>query len=427
MKWASRFFLIFLLVFALLTGIYFARTGVLPWFRLGGQAARPQEPPAQVDQVPLPVGPHATTVTGLPGSGSVLEALNNETVGLANKVLPSVVSITTTKVVREVRVTPRDLMSIFYGWLGGRATEDRQVKDRLVLGGFGSGVIVSADGLVVTNHHVIDGMQDVLLLLNDGRQLKANVLASDPVTDVAVLRVEAEGLVPLPLGDSDQVSVGEYVMAVGNPYGLHETVSLGNISAKGRADGTSTPDGENQAFLQTDAMINRGHSGGPLVNVKGELIGLNRAIFTDRPNEGWQGIAFAIPANTVKRSIERILKARTELDNNRWQRMGVRLKEDVPANIRNVLGLGERRGVLVEDVSENSKLYGLGGLKDNDFIVSVNGEPTTTTAELDAQVDKAAADGQLEMQVVRGKIPLAVKFLLEQPQDGEGKEADRQM
>lgn len=404
MKWASRFLVIFLLVFATLTGIYFARTGVLPWFRT--------TPPSTTQ---APVAPTTEpTVTGLPAApgfqGSVLEALNRETIGLAHKVLPSVVSITTTRMVREVRLTPRDLMSTFFGSLLGRE-QSAQVEDRLVLGGFGSGVIVSADGLVVTNHHVIDGMKDILLLLNDGRQLKATVLASDPNTDVAVLKVNAEGLIPLPIGDSDAVNVGEYVMAVGNPYGLHETVSMGNISAKGRADGSTAADGENQEFLQTDAMINRGHSGGPLVNVHGELIGLNRAIFTDRPNEGWQGIAFAIPANTVKKSIARILKMRSEVES----RLGVRLKEEVPRRTRDVLGLGERRGVLVETIAEGSSAQGLGGLRDNDFIYSANGKPTETKADLDEQVLKAAADGQdgLELRVLRGKVPLAVRLPLQ--------------
>ena len=383
----------------MLTGIYFARTGVMPWFH---------SEPSLVGPFPEPkvIGlPHAPVV-----QGSVLEALNQETVGLAKKVLPSVVSITTTRMIREVHMSQRDLWSIILRPFLGEP-QDAKVQDRLVLGGFGSGVIVSADGLVVTNHHVIDGMQDILLLLNDGRQLKATVLASDPETDVAVLKVDAEGLTPLPIGDSDAVNVGEFVMAVGNPYGLHETVSLGNISAKGRADGSTDTDGASQEFLQTDAMINRGHSGGPLVNVRGELIGLNRAIFTDRPNEGWQGIAFAIPANTVKKSIERILKAKTELES----RLGLRLKEEVSPNIRDVLGLGERRGVLVENVDENSRLHGLGGLKDNDFIYSVDGEPTESKADLDAQVAKAAADGRegLELRVLRGKIPLAVKLSLE--------------
>lgn len=464
MKWVSRFLIIFLTVFALLTGIYVARTGNVPWWQLG-----------RGNSVEVPAQALDPQVAGLPRGtegavqGSVLEALNRETVGLARKVLPSVVSITTTRVVREVHMSSMDWLATYLGF-----RREGQVKDRLVLGGFGSGVIVSADGLVVTNHHVIDGMQDILLLLNDGRQLKAEVLASDPETDVAVLKVNAAGLQPLTMGDSDSVQVGEYVMAVGNPYGLHETVSLGNISAKGRAERSAEPGAANMEFLQTDAMINRGHSGGPLVNVKGELIGLNRAIFTDRPNESWQGIAFAIPANTVKVALERILspvepEVGTEEDTSLvvpmepvvvtapdWRSnaasqatpasstkprvpgsgvpaaagpaipgqemgagsvsgpdgLGLSFRPAISPGDRQYLRLDDRPGLLLESVAQSS-MASL-SLRSNDFIFSANGVTMRTEAEFYAEVSKSLPFGRMQLELVRDGRPVALPLVLSQ-------------
>ena len=224
---------------------------------------------------------------------NVLAAMSRERVTLARAVVPSVVSIVTSRTVEQPDYQREPFYQFFHGkQMQGHTRTATQL---------GSGAIVSKEGHIVTNNHVIEGMDEIAVKLSDGRERTARLIGTDTDTDVAVLKIDADHLVPLPFGDSDQVEVGETVMAVGNPYGWEESVTQGIISAKGRRGSENVSD-----LFQIDAAINPGNSGGPLVNVRGELIGLNEAIFSR--SGGWQGVGFAIPSGAVRRVVDGILK-----------------------------------------------------------------------------------------------------------------------
>ena len=224
---------------------------------------------------------------------NVLAAMSRQRIALAQAVVPSVVSITTS---RSVPV-PEYQSDPFYQFFHRNQRQGKGPAEYQL----GSGAIVSKEGHIVTNNHVIEGMDEIEVELSDGRKRAARLIGADAETDIAVLKIDDKDVVPLPFGDSDGVEVGETVMAVGNPYGLEESVTQGIISAKNRPGN----EGGSELF-QIDAAINPGNSGGPLINVRGELIGINEAIFSR--SGGWQGVGFAIPAATVRRTMDGILR-----------------------------------------------------------------------------------------------------------------------
>ena len=225
---------------------------------------------------------------------NVLAAMSRQRIALAQAVVPSVVSVTTSKTVAVPEFQDDPFYQFFHRNLKPGSRERTQTQ-------LGSGAIVSKEGHIVTNNHVIEGMDEIEVELSDGRKRAARLIGTDADTDIAVLKIDEKDLVPLPFGNSDAVEVGETVMAIGNPYGLEESVTQGIISAKNR------PGNDNGSELfQIDAAINPGNSGGPLVNVRGELIGINEAIFSR--SGGWQGVGFAIPAAAVRRTMDGILR-----------------------------------------------------------------------------------------------------------------------
>jgi Trypsin-like serine proteases, typically periplasmic, contain C-terminal PDZ domain len=222
---------------------------------------------------------------------------------IVKEVLPSVVNISSSKVVKasddgmeQLQMDP--MFRQFFGQGGMEAPKDRREK------ALGSGVIVSPEGYILTNNHVVDGATDVKITLSDKREFKARVVGADPKTDIAVLKIDTSNVTPLTIGDSSKVEVGDVAIAVGDPFGVGQTVTKGIISAKGRG-GLGIEDYED--FLQTDAPINPGNSGGALVNDRGELIGINTAIIS-HGSGGSQGIGFAVPANLARQVMDQILK-----------------------------------------------------------------------------------------------------------------------
>lgn len=314
----------------------------------------------------------------LPG----LRGLEDEYTQLVDSVVPSVVSITTQTLIQERIPMVVDAFDLLFGPRHQRVVEHKAQ-------GLGSGVIVSAEGHVLTNEHVVAGMQEIRVQLTDGRIEPAELMGSDVVTDIALLKIK--GPVPaLPFGDSDRVRVGQPVFAVGNPFGLQETVTQGIVSAKGRAVQDSGVE-----FLQTDAAVNEGNSGGPLLNVRGEIVGINSAIYSKSKGGGWLGISFAIPSNVARDAMERILRE------GRVQRhtLGVAttsLKPSMAAQF----GLREPVGALITSVKPGSPAD-KAGLKRGDVIIGFNGRILPDPTGLRRALEGKAPGTRIQLNIVR--------------------------
>lgn len=284
-----------------------------------------------------------------------------------SRVTPAVVTVRAARRTREAQQFPFMDDPALRELFGDRFRQQQPRGEERVERGLGSGVIVSADGYILTNHHVVDGAQEIRVELNDGRTLPAKVVGSDAPSDLAVLKVEATDLPVLTLGDSDKARVGDVALAVGNPLGIGQTVTSGIISAKGRSTGLS--DGSFEDFIQTDAAINRGNSGGALVNASGELIGINSQIFS--PTGGNIGIGFAIPSNMAKDVMGQLIKTGSV----RRGMLGVNI-QPVTADLAASLGLNQSRGAIVSGVQAGGPAD-RAGLKRGDVITAFNGTPVT--------------------------------------------------
>jgi serine protease Do len=277
----------------------------------------------------------------------------------------------------------------------------RERKERSL----GSGVIVDANGLIITNNHVVSKADEIRVFLSDKHEFKAKLIGTDTKTDLAVLKVEAEGLHTIPWSDSDKLEVGEFVLAVGNPFGLTQTVTLGIVSAVGRA---SMGIAEYEDFIQTDAAINPGNSGGALVNARGELVGINTAIFSQ--SGGNMGIGFAVPSNMARSIMEQLVKTGKVVRG--W--LGVSI-QDLSPDLASQFGLSEAKGVLVSDVLDNSPAK-RAGLERGDVIVEYDGKPIENPTQLRNAVAQTTVGKKAVVKVLRGKGTRTVEVTIaEQP------------
>lgn len=291
-----------------------------------------------------------------PASTTVLA--QNSYADLVSRVSPAVVTVHSTERSRSNQQVPFLDDPVFREFFGDRLPQDQPRRVQ----GIASGVIVSPDGYILTNHHVVDGAIEIRVETTDRRSFSAKLIGSDRPSDLAVLKIEATGLPVLALGNSDRVRVGDVVLAVGNPLGIGQTVTSGIISAKGRSTGIS--DGSFEDFLQTDASINRGNSGGALVNTSGELIGVNSQILS--PSGGSIGIGFAIPSNMARAVMDQLIKT----GRVRRGMIGVTI-QDVTADLAANLNLGAARGAIVSSVQAGGPGE-QAGLKRGDVITAVN-------------------------------------------------------
>ena len=339
----------------------------------------------------------ATTASVDPKDVSALENLNRERRALVGSIIPSVVSIKTSKKVpvrRQYQLDPSDFFN----------RNPRQFRnpneEAMVQNSLGSGVVVTAEGHIITNNHVVDQVDEIEVQLSDGKTKKAKLIGADSVVDLAVLKIDEPGLKPLKFGDSDAVQAGDFVVAIGNPFGFEETVTDGIISSKGRPNRV---DGFGD-YLQTNAAINPGNSGGPLVNLRGEIIGINTAIISR--SGGSQGIGFAIPSNSVKTALESLLK------NGRIIRgyLGIQARPTQQ-------GVTETDGVIIDDVYPNTPASDA-KLQRDDVIKKFNGHTVRNITELRSLVSQVELNKKVEMEVVRGGNTMKVTAeIKEQPAD----------
>ncbi|MGY8955927.1 MAG: DegQ family serine endoprotease [Alphaproteobacteria bacterium] len=291
---------------------------------------------------------------------------------LAEKLLPSVVNISSTQVVREDRgpQAPQLPEGSPFGDSFREFFNRNQGAPRRATS-LGSGFIISTDGLVVTNNHVIDGADEITVTLSDDTQHRAELVGRDPKTDLALLRIDADRVLPaVPFGDSTKSRVGDWVVAIGNPFGLGGTVTAGIISARQR----DINQGPYDSFIQTDASINRGNSGGPMFNMDGEVIGVNTAIFS--PTGGSVGVGFSVPSSIVSRVISQL----QQFGQTRRGWLGVRI-QTVTDEIAESIGLDGTRGALVSSVTDKGPAEA-GGIKAGDVILSFDSKPVDSMREL---------------------------------------------
>ena len=338
------------------------------------------------------------TLTGLPALAALPAAVDGTPLPtlapMLERVTPAVVNIATRDRVRQ-RENPLLSDPFFRRFFDLPAPQRRRPSQSL-----GSGVIIDADqGYVITNHHVIAKAQTITVTLRDGRELPATLVGSDPEADVAVVQVEADGLSAVALADSDRLRVGDFVVAIGNPFGLGQTVTSGIVSALGRS-GLGIEGYED--FIQTDASINPGNSGGALVNLNGELIGINTAILA--PSGGNVGIGFAIPANMVSELVEQLVQH----GEVRRGQLGIAL-QDLTPQLAEAFGLDQRRGAVVSQVIADSPAE-RAGLHPGDVIVAVNGKPLRGASQLRNAVGLHRIGEVIELGIVRDGRPRTLRL-----------------
>jgi serine protease Do len=375
-----------------------------------------QEPAAAATS-PTPAPSRSNGANGTGSSGLPAPALPVDDqlfVRMAEAATPAVVNISTSRVIKgrqggsqQNPLFEDPFFRRFFGDDFFRQFETPQSRREQSLG---SGVIVDPNGYIVTNNHVIAQADEIKVLLSDKREFAGKVVGTDPKTDVAVIKIDATNLPTIPWGDSGQLRVGEYVLAIGNPFGLNQTVTMGIISAVGRAN-VGIADYED--FIQTDAAINPGNSGGALVNSRGELLGVNTAIFSR--SGGYMGIGFAVPSNMVRLVMTSLIKEGKVTRG--W--LGVSIQE-VSSELAKQFGLKEARGALVSDVLKETPAD-RAGLKRGDVVVKYNGHDVTNAGQLRNLVAETPVGRQVAVVVIREKRDkeLTVK-IEEQPKEVAG-------
>ena len=347
---------------------------------------------------------------------AALNAVDAQPVDLtmaAENSVNAVVHIKSTQESKKQTVTVRDPFYEFFGdMFGNHGGRQRQIETPEKVG-FGSGVIISKDGYIVTNNHVIDNADIISVKLNDGREFKGRIIGADASTDLALVKIEGEDLPTIPVGDSDQLKIGEWVLAVGNPFNMTSTVTAGIVSAKARSLGVYNQGVE--SFIQTDAAINQGNSGGALVNAKGELVGINSVLYS--PTGSYSGCGFAIPTSIMTKVIADLKQFGTvqrawlgisgrPLDND-GQTMDAEMKKKAEE-------LGATEGVWVGEIVENSSASGV--LEVDDVIIGIGGKHVKNFAGLQEELAKHRPGDKVKVKILRDKKEKTVEMVLKNKQ-----------
>jgi serine protease Do len=309
---------------------------------------------------------------------------------VVKRALPAVVNISSSKVVRSPNAMGPEMEPFFRQFFGdesGGRSVPRERREQSL----GSGVIVSPEGYILTNNHVVEGATDVLVTLSDKRDFKARVVGTDPKTDIAVLKIDGGSFTPIVIGDSSKLQVGDYALAIGNPFGVGQTVTMGIVSATRR---TNLGIEEYEDFIQTDAPINPGNSGGALVNDRGELMGINTAILS-HGSGGNQGIGFAVPVNLARSVMDQLIR------HGKVTRayLGI-VPQDVTPSIARAFGQRSTSGALVGDIGPDSPAERAGLLK-GDIITELNGQPVNDSNQLRMSVSMMQPDASVNLKVLR--------------------------
>ncbi len=350
-----------------------------------------------------------------------LSAVNAQPVDLtqaAESSVHAVVHIRATELskTRTVQMQP-DIFDFFFG--DGRG-QQRQIQTQPRVG-FGSGVIISKDGYIVTNNHVVEGADEITVKLNDERELKGRVIGTDPDTDLALLKIEGDDFPTIPVGNSDNLKVGEWVLAVGNPFNLNSTVTAGIVSAKARSIGTPSADGQAasiQSFIQTDAAINQGNSGGALVNAAGELVGINAMLYS--PTGAYSGYGFAIPTNMMMKVVSDL----KQYGAVQRARLGIRggdfttdlqMSDEVVKQMEKQMEeLGVKEGIFVAKVEDGGSAAGI--LQENDVIIKMDGKKLHKFSDLQEALSKYRPGDKVKLTIVRDKKEKEVTITLKNAQ-----------
>ena len=325
----------------------------------------------------------------------------------------AVVHIKSTQESKTQTVTVRDPFYEFFGdMFGNRGGQQRQVQTPEKVG-FGSGVIISKDGYIVTNNHVIDHADIISVKLNDGREFKGRIIGTDPSTDLALVKIEGDDLPTIPVGDSDQLKIGEWVLAVGNPFNMTSTVTAGIVSAKARSLGVYNNGVE--SFIQTDAAINQGNSGGALVNARGELVGINSVLYS--PTGSYSGYGFAIPTSIMTKVVSdlkqfgAVQRAMLGIKGTPIDDDGQLMDEKTKQQVKD---LGATEGVWVREVVEGGSAAGI--LQENDVIIGIDGKRVKNFAGLQEALAKHRPGDKVSVKVIRDKKEKNLEMLLKNEQ-----------
>ncbi len=357
------------LFFALATSILGLTVGLLAADKAVDKAA-PKAPPVKKPTLKIDASPIGEVKGLVTSYADALEAIR-----------PAVVSVYSSKIVRQQ--VPEFLRQF--------GAQGREQKQR----GLGSGVIISADGFIITNNHVVEEADELKVLLNDEREFTAKVIGTDPKTDVAVIKIEAENLPAATLADSAKLRVGDVVFAIGNPLGVGQTVTMGIISATGRKVGILDEVGGYEDFIQTDAAINQGNSGGALIDARGRLVGINSAIIST--SQGNIGIGFAIPINLANSIMHSLIETGTVARGY----LGV-ATDAVTAEMAESFGLKpDQKGVIITDLNPADGPAAKAGLKREDVIVGINDKPVTTRDDLRMIIAQTPPDTKISVKFIR--------------------------